>query len=117
MKTAFNETTGVTEVFLPAKLVRISNNKLTNSNQTEYQIATVAVTYPDGTVKESESIIYSKQIASLPEVFCAGSEVEIAVQIEGNYAGNSRVSLPKARKIDLTMLGLETPQQTPAITA
>ena len=117
MKTAVNETTGITEAFLPAKVVRISSNKLTNSNQTEYQIATVAVTYPNGTVKESESIVYSKQIESLPEVFCAGSEVEVAVQIEGAYAGNSRVSLPKARKIDLAMLGIEVAQTNPAITA
>ena len=117
MKTKVNETTGVTEGFLQGKIVSIDESEKQNSKKTVYHTAIVAITYPDGTTDNIQSIFYSAARTALPEVYTVGANIELAIQLDGEYAGNSVMQAPQRARIDLGKLGIEVAEKAPAITA
>lgn len=116
MRTAVNETTGVLEGFLKGTIVSINDSDVkTNSNGKQYKKAIVNVEYPDGSTQETQSVFYTKAQEALPSVYAVGQRIELAVQLEGEYAGNSVMQAPQLARIDLTKLGVVlTPQAQPA---
>jgi|JFJP01.1.fsa_nt_gi hypothetical protein len=105
MKTAVNEATGVLEAFLPGTILSINDSDVkSNEKGTQYKKCMVSMEYPDGTTEETQSIFYVNAQAKLPEVYKVGAKVELAIQIEGNYAGNSVVQAPAIKRIDVAKL-------------
>ena len=117
MKTKVNEVTGVTEGFLQGKIVSINESEKQNAKKTVYHTAIVAITYPDGTTDNIQSVFYSAARTALPEVYTVGANIELAVQLDGEYAGNSVMQAPQRARIDLGKLGIEVAEKAPAITA
>jgi len=121
MKTETNEITGILEGFIPAKLVALPEKfNLKNSKNTMYGIATVEIKYDDNTTDTVNAVIYEK--SSETGLFKVGQPVELRVQLEGEYAGNSVVQLPGIKKVDITKLGIKLATATetkkePAVTA
>ena len=117
MKTKVNEVTGVTEGFLQGKIVSINESEKQNTNLKGYHTAIVAITYPDGTTDNIQSIFYSAARAALPEVYTVGANIQLAVQLDGPYARNSVMQAPERARIDLAKFGIEVTEKAPAITA
>ena len=117
MKTKVNEVTGVTEGFLQGKIVSIDELEKQNTNLKGYHTAIVAITYPDGTTDNIQSIFYSAARAALPEVYTVGANIQLAVQLDGPYARNSVMQAPERARIDLAKFGIEVTEKAPAITA
>ena len=117
MKTKVNEVTGVTEGFLQGKIVSINESEKQNSNGKGYHTAIVAITYPDDTTANIQSVFYTAARTALPDVYAVGANIELAVQLDGEYAGNSVMQAPERARIDLTKLGIEVATKAPAITA
>ena len=117
MKTKVNEVTGVTEGFLQGKIVSINESEKQNAKKTVYHTAIVAITYPDGTTDNIQSVFYSAARTALPEVYTVGANIELAVQLDGEYAGNSVMQAPQRARIDLGKFGIEVAEKAPAITA
>ena len=106
MKTLKNETTGIMEAYLPAKLNSIGEKKIENSNGNEYQIANCTVTYPDNSKEIVSSVIWTRSVEA--GVFAIGGDVTLRVQIEGDYAGNAVVELSNNR-VDVSKLSTFMP--------
>ena len=117
MKTKVNEVTGVTEGFLQGKIVSINESEKQNAKKTVYHTAIVAITYPDGTTDNIQSVFYTAARTALPDVYTVGANIELAVQLDGEYAGNSVMQAPQRARIDLGKLGIEVATKAPAITA
>lgn len=120
MRTETNEMTGILEGFVPAKLIAMPKQfTLKNSKNTMYGIATVEVTYEDGSTDTANAVMYEN--SSNTGLFKEGIPVELRVQLEGEYAGNSVVQLPGLKKVDLAKLGIKVnttaTTKEPAVTA
>jgi hypothetical protein len=81
-------------------------------NGTPYRIATAEVTYPNQTKAIIGTSVFSESIRTNPDAFAVGATVQMAVQMDGEYAGFSKLELPTLPKFDVTLLaGLETTVQ------
>jgi len=107
MKKVVNEVTGIAEGLIMAKVVSVSaNTKLANNDkQTPYRLGTAEVTYPDGTKGTVGALLWEASREANPDSFTAGQEIELRVQLEGEYAGNAIMGLPSLAKVDLTKFG------------
>lgn len=114
MKTRVNETTGVNEGLIEATVISINESDVkTNANGKDYLKAMVQITYPDGEKAQIQTIMYAKAKEALPDVYKVGGVGEIAVQLEGEYAGNSVFQAKELIRIDLTKFGVAVAQATP----
>ena len=102
MKIEVNKVTGVEEAFLPGTILSINDSDVKrNSKENAYKKCMVSVTYPDNSVEEFQSIFYVNAQNALPEVYKVGSSVVVAIQIDGEYAGNSIVQAPELKRVDV----------------
>jgi Na+-translocating ferredoxin:NAD+ oxidoreductase RnfG subunit len=116
MRTELNEVTGIKEGFINGVLeVLPTEFKQENSKGTKYAIANVKISYPDNTSDVVSAIIYEKSANT--GLFTSGGQVEIRVQLEGDYAGNAVVQLASAKRVDLTKFGIKVDAMTPALEA
>jgi hypothetical protein len=102
MKTVVNSQTGILEAFLPGTILSINDSDVkTNEKGTKYKKCMVLMEYPDGSTEETQSIFYVNAQVALPEVYAVGAKIELAIQIEGEYAGNSSVQAPPIKRVDV----------------
>ena len=86
-----------------AIITRISEKQfqLNTDKKTEYRLADVEVTMPhDGSVQEGTTMIYQSLIDLMK--YEEGDKITLLVQIEGEYAGYSKVYLPKSSPLDIS---------------
>lgn len=88
---------------------RFNKKKSTkHPNGTPYRIATAEVEYPNGTKAIVGTSIFSESLKTHPESFAVGQTVQMAVQMDGEYAGYSRLQLPELARFDVsTFEGME----------
>ena len=102
MKIEVNKVTGIEEAFLPGTILSINDSDVKkNSNEKAFKKCMVSVAYPDNSVEEFQSIFYVSAQTALPEVYKVGSSVVVAIQIDGEYAGNSTVQAPELKRVDV----------------
>lgn len=107
-----NPHTGQPEITMDAILVGISDNiRHTKTNNpktgvpTPYQIATVAITYPDESVDEVQASIWSNSLTMHSDMFKVGSKVGYVVNIgEGQYQMYGKVELPALKRAEMSKL-------------
>jgi hypothetical protein len=103
------------EFIINAKIVSIAatdrlNKKISvkHPNGTPYRIATAEVTYPSGKQEVIGSSIFSESLRANPDAFMLGATVQMAVQMDGEYAGFSKLELPTLAKFDVSIFaGME----------
>ena len=114
MKIVINENTGLRELEVMGILTSIGDEvkhtkpTLVHPMGAEFQWCEVEVTYPNGTVKTVDSIIWTNSLAKLPDAFQPGKEVSLTIQLEGEGAGFSKIGLPTMRKVDISQFDLST---------
>lgn len=97
-----NDYTGEKELIVDATIVSLGKKVLTmkNDKQTEYRIATVKALMPNGSTQKGATLIWEKlQDANEYE---AGDEIQLAIQLEGEYAGYSKIYLGGASTFDVS---------------
>jgi hypothetical protein len=100
-----NEYTGENELIVDATIVSLGKKVLTNSKGTEYLIATVKATMPNGTTQKGSTLIWNKlQEANEYE---SGDDIQLAIQLDGEYAGYSKIFLGGASKFDVAEFATE----------
>lgn len=98
-RTAINDTTGANEAFIPGILVELPQEYRTNTKGTLWGLGFVEVTRKDGSTTKVRAMIYKRQVEAVDPttgelLFTVGASVELATQIDGEYAGNARIQLP-----------------------
>lgn len=110
MRKVFNTATEQFEGIFPAtiKSINLKAREAKNDKKTPFLTATVAVVYP-GDTKPSivGAMLWKASHDALPASFATGEEVEIAVQLEGEHAGNCKIQLPALAKFDLSKVEVE----------
>jgi hypothetical protein len=96
-------------LWMPGKIVSFdAENPETSKgkNKTQFYRVQVAVTYPDKTTAEVGSLLwkpaYDAKDGTMRANYDAGKTIELEVQLDGDYAGRSKINLPGMVKIDLT---------------
>ena len=102
MKIRVNEFTGKQEGLLPATIVGISDNVLKNSKDTPYRFLDAEIKYPDGGTDTVSTIVFENSRLKHEGVFQIGKKIELAIQLEGEYAGRSIAQLPGVTVVDLS---------------
>lgn len=94
-------------VLVPATIMKLpkGDSYMTNSNGTEYSLATCHVKYPNGTEEKVQSVIWRSSLEQ--GIFSEGDEIVLRTQLEGEYAGNSVVEYRESVFIDSTALGIK----------
>lgn len=96
-------------ILVPATIVKLPTGDnitfLENSNNTQYTLATCHVQYPDDTEEQVNAVVWRNSLEK--GLFSVGDEVLLRTQLEGDYAGNSVVQLPGARRVDVAKLGVD----------
>lgn len=95
-----NDYTGLTELIIPAVINNVSNKVLKNTKDTEYRIAGVTATMPDGSTQKASCAIWEKLHES--NEYAKGDEIMLAIQLEGEYAGYSKIYLEGASRFDVS---------------
>lgn len=108
MRKRLNEVTGIVELLTTGTLKSIGSVKqANNANQTPYRICTAEVEYPDGSKATVGALMWEASREANPDSFTTGSEIELRIQTEGDYAGNAVVGLTTLAKFDLTKVALQ----------
>lgn len=109
MKVIKNPVTGINEILIDGVLTRMPSpdNMRANSNGTKWGLATIHVTYPDGSEDDVNGALYAESIAT--GLFNEGDKVQLRVQVEGDYAGNAVVQLPAATQVDISKFDFTVP--------
>ena len=116
MKTRVNEVTGITEGLVNATVISINESDIkTNANGKNYLKAMVEITYPDGEKAQVQTIMYENAKEALPEVYKVGGTGVIAIQLEGQHAGNSVFQASELARVDLAKFGVTVAQTAPAV--
>lgn len=99
----------ILSILVPATVVKLPTGDnitfLENSNNTQYTLATCHVAYPDDTEEQVNAVVWRNSLEK--GLFSVGDEVLLRTQLEGDYAGNSVVQLPGARRVDVAKLGVD----------
>jgi hypothetical protein len=113
LEVKLNDHTGEYEVIVDATIKSVSKIPLKNSNDIEYFVAQIVAHFPDGDQKGSTCIWAT--IQDMNE-FDAGDEIQLAVQLEGKYAGYSKIHLAGAQRFDVAKyaVGIPTKATAPA---
>ena len=113
MKIVMNEVTGVNEFTVPAVLksinpkIRFTKPTEANPEGARYQTCTVEIEYPNnGGTNTVISTVWAKSVESNQDAFKVGAEVSLTIQADGEFAGRSKVGLPQASLIDLSLFGI-----------
>lgn len=93
----------VNYLIIPAVIKSVRSDIKTNSNGTQYQVASVEITYPDGSKKTTASILYTTSLEMFPDAFAPKSDIELRVQLDGEFKGASQVQLPRMERIDVDL--------------
>ena len=110
MRTGTNEHTGQKVLYFPAKLKTINLGAPRTSKSDKksiYYIATADVMYPNA--KEPATVgcmLWKGSHDANKELFAIGAQVELEVQIDGEYKGNAKVNLPALVKFDVDACGI-----------
>ncbi|MDD7913192.1 hypothetical protein [Polaribacter ponticola] len=99
-----NEESGEREFISIGLIETISEIDKVNDKGDLWRSTTVKIKYPNG---HSEVIGASLQKILLdlyPNVFKVGERVEVAIQLDGEYAGNAKLQLETLAKADVSML-------------
>ena len=100
-----NEYTGEKELIVEATIVSLGKKVLSNAKGTEYRIATVKATMPNGKSQKGSTLIWEKlQDANEYE---AGDEIQLAIQLDGEYSGYSKIFLGGASRFDVAEFATE----------
>jgi hypothetical protein len=100
-----NEYTGEKELIVDATITSLGKKVLTNAKNTEYRIASVKATMPDGKTQKGSTLIWEKLQES--NEYEPGDEIQLAIQLEGDYAGYSKIFLGGASKFDVAEYATE----------
>ena len=85
-------------------------DKLKNAKQTPYAIVQAKISYPDGTEQIVDSRLYEASATANPGRFVQGANIDLRMQMEGEYEGRSVVQLPGAVKTDTSKLRMFKPE-------
>ena len=113
--TIFDDGTTRKDLIVPGTIVSINKTdaaKQTNINQNVFWIATVEATI-NGKKQVGPAIIWDAQLTTTklpPETFAPGANISVAIQVDGEYAGNASIELPGGTKFDLAdvLVGIDT---------
>lgn len=116
-KIEVNPVTGLQELHMPAKLVRISGDKRTLATEkaTGYRLCDVEVTYDDGTKDTVNASVWEKSIEK--NLFAEGQDIALVIQVEGEYEGFAKVQLQPAKQVDTAKLSDRIAKAKAAFTA
>lgn len=116
MRKVVNEVTGLTEGIISATVKTVSNTvkQANNDKKTPYRLGTAQITYPDGSTGVVGALLWEASNEANAGAFSVGSEIELRVQLEGEYAGNAIMALPSLAKVDLTKFAIEVEDNVPA---
>lgn len=115
IKTERNSETGIMEAFIPATIHAVGKPTLTNTNGTNYGLASCDVEYPDGSSERVNAVIWENSYDT--GLFNDGDSVLLRTQIEGEYAGNAVVQLPGAVRVDVSKFEFAEATEPVATTA
>lgn len=73
----------------------------TNKKGTEYRYIKTKVFHDDGSVEETESMLYEKSRLTHADKFVVGAKIDVIVQMDGEYAGLSTVQLPGRERLNI----------------
>lgn len=109
MRRVFNTHTEQDELIYPAvmKSLNMVAVESKGAKKTKFLRATVEVVYPSGAKKVVGAMLWKPSFDALPESYAVGSNVDIAVQIEGEHRGKAKVQLPELALFDLDELDAE----------
>ena len=121
MEIILNKETNIREGFVNGTLKSISEDvrTLDNAKKTPYQWAKVEIVYPNGGgTAIVDSMLWTASLASTAkDSFTPGSTVSLAVQLDGDYAGTSKVGLPTIQKVDISMFKFDAVEVTEEVEA
>lgn len=88
---------------VPATILDMSDRvmHLKNDKKTPYRLGNVAVKYPDGSTEDFTVRFYENHINLYPNTFAVGGNIDITIQVEGEYAGMAVSELPNAKRADV----------------
>ncbi len=99
-----NQHTTQREFITNAVIKSISGSDRFNSKNTPWRIATAEIKYPNGTTAVVGASLFTAYLEANPEAFKVGNSVELAIQLDGEYAGNAKMQLPQLNKADVALL-------------
>ena len=84
------------EELIDAKIVSIPEEvkTLKTDKATEYRNVICSYKLPNGTSRKAVAKLWEKALISNAEAFVVDADVTLAVQVEGQYRGHSKVELP-----------------------
>ena len=94
------------EEVMAGVLKSISRGTRVNSKGTPYFICQVEIKYPDGGTELIGSQLYKALDDAMEGTFMPDAEVEVAIQLDGTYAGYSKVGVPALKRPDISRLKL-----------
>lgn len=101
---------GVKEKLIDCTVKSIANNVRTLTNakgeKTEFRIATAEIEYPDKTKAVVGCSLWEKSLKANEDAFKVGANAQLAVQLEGDFAGYSKLQLPAMTRVDVAKLGI-----------
>ena len=89
------------ELHTTGTLIKIGTEVLKNSKQTPYFFAEVLVKHPDKTEQTVDAVVYEASLEKNLERFVVGATVGVVVQLDGEYAGRTKMELAGAREFNL----------------
>ena len=110
MEIILNEETGIREMFINGTLKSVSPEvrTLDNEKKTPFRWTKVDIVYPNGKTATVDSMLWEASLEKLPDAFAVGNTVALATQLEGDYAGMSKVGLPTIQRVDITQFDLSS---------
>jgi|GEM_PF-4093616 len=100
MRIYINQKTGLQEFLYSARLVKIGDLLNSDKSNSQYRVCNVEVEYPNGTTDIISSILWESLRLSDPKVFFIDNSINIIVKAEGEYAGNSTITLDSSDNIN-----------------
>jgi hypothetical protein len=88
-------------------LTSVGAKNQTNSKDTPYRTVRGNITYPNGTTALIGSTLYTAMMDTNPDDFVVGKDVTVAIQLDGEYAGRSKVIYDEIPIADVTLLTAE----------
>lgn len=99
IRKVLNEFTQLEELIVDAVIQSVGNKVLTNTKGTEYRIATVVANMPNGKTQTGSTCIWEKLHEA--NEYEKGDVVSLAIQLDGEYAGYSKIFLEGSSRFDV----------------
>lgn len=94
MRTRINSKTGLKELIYSGKIINIGKIVRKQDALQNYRLCEIEVEYPNGSISIISSFLWESLRLNHPHVFFIDNNIDIAVQTEGRYAGNSEIIYP-----------------------